>query len=159
TLPEAARWDDHMETELVPAGRGLSQLRSQYERPLLALTILVTLVLLITCTNVGNLLMVRHASRRREQTIRVAIGASRMRLGRQDVVEGLVLAVLGGALALVFARWGVSFVLSMLPLPAIPDGLMFHGDARELCFTAGLSLLSGLLFGLAPAWRAADVDV
>lgn len=151
--------DPNLITELVPAGRGFSQLRAQYERPLQALCVLVTLVLLITCSNVGNLLMVRSSGRRREVTIRVALGASRSRVIAQYFIESLVLATIGGALGLMFARWGVSLVLSMLPLPQIPAGLAFAVDARMLVFTAALSVVSALLFGLAPAWRAADVDL
>ena len=147
-----------METELVPAGQGLSQLRGQYRGALLALMVLVTLVLLTTCTNVGNLLMVRNAARNRELTVRAALGAGRSRLILQYLVETALLAALGCALGLVLARWGVSIVVSMLPLPAIPESLMFHGDARVLGFAAGVSLVSALLFGLAPAWRATEVD-
>lgn len=147
-----------METELVPAGQGLSQLRSQYRGALLALMVLVTLVLLTTCTNVGNLLMVRNATRNRELTVRAALGAGRSRLILQYLVESTLLAAIGCALGLVLARSGVSIVVSMLPLPAIPDSLMFHVDARVLGFAAGVSLLSALLFGLAPAWRATEVD-
>ena len=144
---------------LLSAGKGLSALRAQYERPLLALTGLVTLVLLITCTNVGNLLMVRNSARRRELAVRAALGASRSRLVLQYLVESAMLATLGGILALVFARWGVSIILSMLPLPAAPESLAFRLDARVLGFAAGVSLLSALLFGLVPAWRAAQVDL
>jgi predicted permease len=144
---------------LLAAGKGLSALRAQYERPLLALTGLVTLVLLITCTNVGNLLMVRHSGRRRELAVRAALGARRSRLVLQYMVESAVLATLGGILALVFARWGVSIILSMLPLSTRPEGLAFQADVRVLGFAASVSLLSALLFGLAPAWRAAQVDL
>ena len=146
-------------TELLPAGKGLSQLRAQYERPLLALMVLVTLVLLTTCTNVGNLLMVRNAARRRELTVRAALGAGRSRLVLQYLVESALLAVVGCIPRAGFARWGVSIILSMLPLPAIPESLTFHADARVLGFAAGVSLLSALLFGLAPAWRATEVDL
>ena len=141
------------------AGKGLSALRVQYERPLLALTGLVTLVLLITCTNVGNLLMVRNSARRRELAVRAALGARRSRLVLQYLVESAVLATLGGVLALMFARWGVSIILSMLPVSVMPESLAFRVDARVLGFAAGVSLLSALLFGLAPAWRAAQVDL
>jgi predicted permease len=144
---------------LLAAGKGLSALRGQYERPLLALTGLVTLVLLITCTNVGNLLMVRNNGRRREVAVRAALGARRSRLVQQYLVESALLAVLGGTLAFVFARSGVSFIVSMLPLPAMPESLRFHVDARTLGFAAAVSLVSALLFGLAPAWRAAQIDL
>jgi predicted permease len=77
----------------------------------------------------------------------------------QCLVESLVLASLGGLLGLVFARWGVSIIVSMLPLKTIPPALVFHADARILGFAAGVSLLSALLFGLAPAWRATQVDL
>src|SRR6266542_1803365 len=157
--PDAIPWEDQTRIELLEAGKGLSQLRTLYERPLLALTVLVTLVLLITCTNVGNLLMVRNSARRRELAVRAALGASRSRLVLQYLVESAVLAAMGGLLALVFARWGVSIMLSMLPLAAIPDGLVFRADGRVLGFAAGLSLLCALLFGLAPAWRATQVDL
>jgi len=148
-----------VETELLPVAGGISQLRAQYARPLLALTVLVALVLLITCTNVGNLLMVRNASRRRELTVRVALGAGRSRLVSQYLVESALLAVLGGAAALAVAQWGVSILLSMLPLTAVPESLAFNMDGRVLGFAALLSLLSALLFGLAPAWRGTRVDV
>jgi predicted permease len=145
--------------ELLPAGKGLSQLRGQYRRPLLALTVLAGLVLLITCTNVANLLMVRNTARRRELKIRVALGAPRSRLILQYFVEGALVATLGGLCALAVARWGVSIILSMLPLPSVPEGLSFHADARILGFAAGATLVSALLFGLAPAWRATAVDL
>ena len=157
--PEAMRWGDDMRTTLVPAGRGLSQLREQDERPLLALSALVVVVLLITCTNVGNLLVLRHAGRRRELAVRAALGAGRARLVLMYVIESLVLALLGGALALVVASWGVSILLSTLPVPAPPDGLAFRADARVLAFVACVSMVSALLFGLVPAWRATRSDL
>jgi predicted permease len=144
---------------LLAAGKGLSALRVQYERPLLALTGLVILVLLITCTNVGNLLMVRNSARRRELAVRAALGARRSRLVLQYLLESAVLAMLGGIMALMFARWGVSIILSMLPVSVMPESLAFRVDARVLGFAAAVSLLSALLFGLAPAWRAAQVDL
>ena len=116
-------------------------------------------MLLITCTNVGNLLMVRNSARRRELALRAALGARRSRLVLQYLVESAVLATLGGILALMFARWGVSIILSMLPVSAMPESLAFRVDARVLGFAAGVSLLSALLFGLAPAWRATQVDL
>ena len=148
-----------VQVDVVAAGNGLSHLREQYRRPLLALTLLVTIVLLITCTNVGNLLIVRNSSRRREVTVRVALGAGRARIIVQYLLESAVLALLGGVLGLVVARWGVSILLSMLPLVDIPQALAFEADARVLGFAALVSLASALLFGLVPAWRAAECDL
>ena len=151
--------DQPVETEFLPAGKGLSQLRVQYRGALLALMALVTIVLFTTCTNVGNLLMLRNTARRRELTVRAALGAGRSRLVLQYLVESTMLAAIGCAVGLAFAAWGVSIILAMLPLRAIPDSLAFHADARILAFAAGVSILSTLLFGLAPARRATDVDL
>ena len=84
-----------MQVEVLPAGNGLSQLRAQYQRPLMALGVLVTLLLLVTCANLGNLLMLRNLARRRELSVRVALGAGHGRLIMQSLVESAVLAVLG----------------------------------------------------------------
>ena len=111
------------------------------------------------CTNVGNLLMLRNSARRRELTVRAALGAGRSRLVSQYLVESTLLAGAGCLAGLVLARWGVSLILSMLPLQTVPESLAFHADARILGFAAGVSLLSALLFGLAPAWRATDVEL
>jgi macrolide transport system ATP-binding/permease protein len=146
-------------TDVDSAARGLSFLREQYQRPLIALMVLVTLVLLITCTNIGNLLVVRNSARTRELTLRTAMGAGRSRLITQLMVESMVLAMVGGVLAWVVAKWGVAAMLSMLPLSEIPPALEFQMDARMLAFTATVSILSAGLFALAPAWRATKVDV
>jgi predicted permease len=145
--------------DVQPAAKGSSNLRDQYQHALLALMVLVTLVLLITCTNIGNLLVVRNTSRIRELTVRAAVGARRSRLIAQLLVESAVLALMGGSLAWVVARWGVSTVLSMLPLTEIPELLVFRMDARILGFLAGVSVLSAVLFALAPAWRATRIDL
>jgi len=156
---QGERADRVGQAELVPAGKGLSQLRSQYERPLLALTALVVVLLLITCTNIGNLFMVRHAARKRELAVRVALGAHRSRLVLQYLVESVILAAIGGTLGWVFARWGVAILLSMLPLPFVPSALIFNGDWRVVAFAVATSLLSALLFGLMPAWRAGEINL
>ena len=150
-----------MQTEVTPAGRGLSayNLRTQYGRALLALAVLVALLLLITCANVGNLLVLRNLTRRRELSVRVALGASRGRVVMHYLVESVLLALAGAVLALALAHWGVSLLLSMLPLPAVPDSLVFHLDARTLAFAAAVTALSAALFAVVPAWRATMVDV
>jgi predicted permease len=151
--------NQRIETEFSAAGRGLSELRGQYKGALLALMALVTIVLLTACTNVGNLLMLRNTSRRRELTVRAALGAGRSRLILQYFIESSILAAAGCAFGLALAGWGVSIILSMLPLSASPESLAFHADARVLTFAAGVSLLGAVLFGLAPAWRATEVDL
>ena len=146
------RWDDDMRATLVRPG-GPVAVAGAMRRPLLALSASSSSCS-SSCTNVGNLLVLRHAGRRRELAVQVALGAGRARLVLIAVVESLLLAVLGGALALVVAAWVVSILLSTLPVPATPDGLAFRADARVLAFAACVSMVSALLFGLVPAWRA-----
>jgi len=158
--PNTATWDDErMRAELLPAGKGLSQVRTQYRGPLLALAVLVTLVLLITCTNVANLLTLRNSARGRELSVRAALGAGRRSLLATSLIESAMLAAMGGALGLAFAKWGVSIILSMLPVAMVPETLAFTVDARVLAFAGGVSLVSALFFGLLPAWRATRGDL
>ena len=151
--------DEPMETEALPVGHGRSVLRERYKTALLALMALVAVVLLTTCTNVGNLIMLRSAARRRELIVRAALGAGRSRLVVQSLVESALLAAAGSLAGLFLAQWGVSIVLSMLPVEAAPGSLAFVADARVLGFSAAVSVLCVLLFGLGPAWRATDVDL
>ena len=107
-------------------------------------------VLLVACANVGSLLLVRAAGRAREVTIRMALGADRLRLVRQMLTESLVLAVAGGALALLFSGWAIALLVRLAP-PGIPRLDRVALDATVVAFTAGVSILAGVLFGLAPA--------
>ncbi len=125
---------------------------------LIVLLATVTFVLLIACANVANLLLARGAARRREVAVRVALGAGRGRLLRQFLVESLLLASLGGAAGIVLAWAGVRLLTRLAPadLPRL-DAIGI--DPRVILFTIGLTLLTGLLFGLAPALRASRPDI
>ena len=114
-------------------------------------------VLLIACANVANLLLARGTSRRREFAIRTALGAGRWRLRRQVLVENMLLGTAGGTAGFLLALWGVSFIrLAPLSLPRVADVSL---DGWVLGFTAGVSVLAALLFGLAPALQASRLDV
>ena len=118
----------------------------------------VAFVLLIACANVGNLLLVRAAGRQKEVAIRRALGAARGRLTRQFLTESVLLAMLGGALGLLLALWGVGFIES-IGSQATPLLANIKIDLRVLGFTFALSILTGIVFGLAPALNASNPDL
>ncbi|MFC1559115.1 ADOP family duplicated permease [Gemmatimonadota bacterium] len=118
----------------------------------------VVLVLLIACANVANLLLARSGSRRREIAIRMSVGAGRARLVRQLMVESLVLAVIGGLCGLVIAVVGVEVLTRLNPID-LPEMFQPHLDIQVLLFTAGVTLLTGVIFGLTPALQTARSDL
>jgi predicted permease len=139
---------------LTPGGRGFSELRDHFSDPLKVLMAMVGIVLSITCANLANLLLARGNARSKEIAIRLAIGAARGRIVRQFLTESGMLALAGGALGLLFALWSGRVLLGALPQPQGPIVLDVTPDRRILAFTFGVSLVSALLFGLAPAIRA-----
>jgi predicted permease len=142
---------------VVPAATGYSHLRNDYQRPLLVLIAIVGLVLLIGCLNIANLSLARAISRRRELSMRLALGASRARLTRQLLAESLTLAAAGASLGLVIAAYGGRFLVTQLSTPTNPVSLDVSLDSPVLGFALAVTVLAALLFGTAPALRAARV--
>ncbi len=138
--------------------KGFSRIRHDFSLPLLVLMGIVALVLLICCANVANLQLTRAINRHREMGLRLAIGAAQGRLIRQLLTESLMLSIAGGCAGLLFAFWGTHVLLKLVSQDR-QTPMILHLDARVLLFTAAASILSGLLFGLAPALRATSVDL
>jgi predicted permease len=141
----------------IPAGTGVSALRRQYETPLWLLLGATGLVLLIACANIANLMLARASARERELAVRSALGASRGRLIRQLLTESLLLAGTGALLGVWLAQSLSSSVVSLLSGESTPLFFRLNVDSRLLAFTAGVGVLTCLLFGLVPAVRATRV--
>lgn len=144
--------------KVVPAGTGVAVMRDNYGASLRILFTVCCLVLLIACANIANLLLARGASRRAQTSVRLALGASRTRLIRQSLTESVVLSIFGGIAGLLVAYLGVKFIVALafhsshyVPIGAAPS-------LPVLAFAFGLSLITGAIFGTAPAWFTSHAD-
>jgi len=138
---------------------GLSELRTQYGPALNVLMGLVSLLLLLACANVANLMLARGAGRYREIAMRTALGASRMRLVRQLTTEGVMIATLGGAAGLALGQWADVLLLKIVSTGETLLPLDVHADRVVVAFTVAVTLLTAVLFSLAPAVGATRVDI
>jgi predicted permease len=145
---------------LTPATEGLSGQRGSFAKPLYVLMLAVGFVLLIACANVAGLALARSAARQKEMAVRLALGASRRRLARQLLTESLMVSVTGGALGLLLAEWGVyAFTALMSNSSYSPFPFSVSLDWRILAFEFGASVLTGIIFGLAPALRGTRMEL
>jgi predicted permease len=145
--------------EVEPARSGFSTpLHQQFGKPLLVVMAIVAVLLLLTCANIGSMLLTRAAARQREMAVRVSLGAGRFRIVRQVLTESLLLSLIGGLFGLVGAYFGTNMLVRIMAsgtrLIGAPPRLDVPVDATVLIFTAGAAVLAAVLFGLIPAWIA-----
>jgi predicted permease len=145
--------------QLLPGNAGISSPPEEFASGLAILAGMVALLLLIACANVASLMIARATARQKEIAIYLALGASRWRLFRQVMVESVVISMAGGAAGVLLAYWLGDLILGILPSDPTVQGITAQPDARVLLFTLAVSLLSGLLFGLAPAFQTTRLSV
>jgi predicted permease len=148
------------EIVLLSGRKGPNFMARFFAKPVTILMVVVTLLLMIACANVASLFLARGAARSREFTVRLALGSSRGRLVRQLVTESMILILLGGAAGFLLAWWAGRYLLAFLPSSSFMNlGLNVSPDLRVFGFAAGISLFSGIVFGLGPAARATRIEL
>jgi len=145
-----------MKVEVESAATGFSPPRDRFGRPLVVLMTVVAVLLAIACINMASMMLARAASRQRELAVRVGLGASRLRLIQQTMTESLMLSVTGALVGVVLAHWATAALLRIMASGRQHErvSMDIQPDAQTLLFTAGIAVLTGILFGLAPAWYA-----
>ena len=138
---------------LMPGSTGISNLRDRYSQPLYVLLGIVGLVLTIACANMANLLLAQSVARRKELAVRLSLGAGRWRLVRQLLVESIMLSTIGAVAGLLIARWGSRAIVAMLSTRTQIVEVNLAMDWRVFAFTTAVGVITGLLFGVAPAFR------
>ena len=156
--PDQVKYYSGYKLTALPGGAGVSSLRESYQEPLLLLLGISGLVLLIACSNLANLMLARASSREREMAVRLAMGASRGRLIRQLLSESLLLTAIGAAAGALLAQFLSHHMITFLSTGDNPLFMQLPLDWRVLGFTAGLTVLTSILFGLTPALRATQTD-
>jgi predicted permease len=146
--------------EVEPAATGIARMRDRFAGPVLSLMVIVGLLLLIACTNIASMMLARATARRRELTIRVALGAGRFRLARQVLVESILLSASGAVAGSVLSLWATDGLVRVLASSrqVIPFHIHATPDARVLWFTMSVTLATAMLFGLAPALSASQLS-
>ncbi len=166
TLPAAKDWSAYARAQFLKgtihvekAAAGYSQLRNSFSTALVVLMCMVGVVLLIACANVSNLLIARAVARQKEIAVRLSLGASRGQLVQQLLIESLLLSLIGGVCGIFVSVWLTRGLLALMPSEGSALLLKPEPDLRILGFTLALTLLTGVLFGLVPAFRASRPDV
>jgi predicted permease len=145
--------------EVVPGAQGRPQFRERFSAPLRVLTYIVVFVLLIACANVANLLLARATARQKEVAVRLALGAKRRRIISQLLLESVMLSIAGGIAGMVLAIWLNSYLMRVMPQGAAPLPIHATPDLRVFAFTFLVSVITGIVFGLAPALQGTRTDV
>jgi predicted permease len=154
-----ARTQAFRSLELAPSASGLPEFRERYGKPVEVMLAIVIVLLLLGCANLASLFLARAATRQRDLAVCLALGASRIRLARQALSETLFISLIGGALGVLAAAWGVGVVIGFLPDFGAPKDLQIHPDRNVLLVSLTVTMLTGLSVGAAPAWLARRVDI